>query len=112
MNISSTQGSYSITSNDTVTIDVGSITQDISFVLPDTITLSSGSYDDTIIVDSSLFSNRWITAVPFENGFPEWNNFQNMRQEYPGLEQAYEKLKTFYVLCKDDWNHKQKGKND
>jgi hypothetical protein len=115
VNISSAQGSYSITSSDSVTVELGGaggtgvIAQDISLVYPDVITLPSGSYDNTITIDGSVFSNIWVTTIPFENGFPEWDDFQNMCKEYPGLEQAYEKLKTFYVLCKDEWDHKQKG---
>jgi hypothetical protein len=114
VNISSAQGSYSITSSDIVTVGSGGavgagvIAQDISLVYPDVITLPSGS-DNTFTIDSSVFSNIWVTTIPFENGFPEWDDFQNMCKEYPGLEQAYEKLKTFYVLCKDEWDHKQKG---
>ena len=128
MNISSAQGSYSITSSDTVTIDTGVIAQDISLVYPDVITLS-GSNDNAI--DSSAFSNisnlditwlsggsggsgytatssPWITTVPFENEFPDWDSVQQMCQKYPGLKIAFEKFKTSYYLVKDDWEQKQR----
>ena len=107
MNISSAQGSYSITSSDTVTIDTGVIAQDISLVYPDVITLS-GSNDNTITIDSSVFSNIWVTAVPFENDFPDWDSVQQMCQKYPGLKIAFEKFKTSYYLVKDDWEQKQR----
>jgi hypothetical protein len=125
---SSAQGSYSITSSDTVTIDTGVIAQDISLVYPDVITLS-GSNDNAI--DSSVFSNisnlditwlsggsggsgytatssPWITTVPFENEFPDWDSVQQMCQKYPGLKIAFEKFKTSYYLVKDDWEQKQR----
>jgi hypothetical protein len=107
VNISSAQGSYSITSSDTVTIDTGVIAQDISLVYPDVITLS-GSNDNTITIDSSVFSNIWVTTVPFENEFPDWDSVQQMCQKYPGLKIAFEKFKTSYYLVKDDWEQKQR----
>lgn len=87
---------------DTITLDFGDHNP------AQTITLPSGGIDSTLNIDSSIFSDVWITSVPFENSFPEWDDFQNMCKEYPGLEQAYEKLKTFYGLCKDEWDHKKK----
>lgn len=123
MTNSSAQDSFSITLNDTIDLSntmSGVIAQEISTVIDtvvldygnmsngQSITLPTGSYDSTITIDSSLFENIWVTTVPFENGFPEWEDFQKMCKEYPGLEQAYEKLKTFYVLCKDEWETKKK----
>jgi hypothetical protein len=127
---SSAQTAYSITLDNTATgvttqvyddviIDLSSIVQqDMSASLVTSLNdsmingvsviIPSGSYDDTITIDSSAFTNIWITNVPFENSFPEWEDFQGMCKEYPGLSQAYEKLKTFYDLCKDEWEHKKK----
>ena len=89
-------------SGDTITLDLGTVGA------AQTVTLPSGSIDSGLTIDSSMFSNIWVTPIPFENGFPEWEDFQKMCKEYPGLEQAYEKLKTFYVLCKDEWETKKK----
>lgn len=123
MDTSSAQQTYSITLDDTIDLSdtiTGIIAQDLTTAIDSYVitgssdvnmvstTYTSGS-SNTITIDSSLFSNVWITTVPFENGFPEWEDFQNMCKEYPGLEQAYEKLKTFYELCKDEWAHKKKG---
>lgn len=120
MDTSSAQQTYSITLDNTIDLSdtiTGIIAQDLTTAIDSYVitgggnmstTYTSGS-SDTITIDSSLFSNVWITTVPFENGFPEWDDFQNMCKEYPGLEQAYEKLKTFYELCKDEWAHKKKG---
>lgn len=89
-------------SGDTITLDLGDLSPG------QTLTIPSGSIDSTLTIDSSFFSNTWITTIPFENGFPEWEDFQKMCEEYPGMAQAYEKLKTFYDLCKDEWEHKKK----
>ena len=48
-------------------------------------------------------------STPFENGFPEWEDFQKMCEEYPAMQIAFDKLKEFYRLCKDDWEAKKKG---
>ena len=118
--------------------NVGIIAQEVSDVLPDIITISANdslttstistidltgygacptmaSTDyisvDTITIsglDSSIFS--WHTT-PFEDSFPDWNDFQEMCKEYPGLEKAYEHMKVFYKLCKDEWEAKKKGES-
>lgn len=90
-------------------ISDGSITLDFGDHNPaQTITFPTGGIDTSFAVDDSLFTNVFVANIPFENSFPEWYDFQNMCKEYPGLEQAYEKLKTFYGLCKDEWDHKKK----
>lgn len=64
---------------------------------------------DTSISLDDIVNWKFEETIPFENGFPDWKDFEKMCKEYPGLEQAYEKLKTFYDLCKDEWEHKKKG---
>ena len=93
----------SITTSETITVDLGNISA------AQTVTLTPSGLD-TITLDGTSFTNIWhYVDVPFESSFPEWNDFQKMCKEYPGLEQAYEKLKTFYNLCKDEWEFKKKG---
>ncbi len=93
----------SITTSESITVDLGNIGA------AQTVTLTSSGLD-TITLDGTSFTNIWhYDDVPFESSFPEWNDFQKMCKEYPGLEQAYEKLKTFYNLCKDEWEFKKKG---
>ena len=74
-----------------------------SGMLSDTITITGGG------VDFGHPSGLWKPPVPFENGFPEWNDFQEMCKEYPGLEKVYEHMKAYYNMCKDDWETKKKG---
>lgn len=70
---------------------------------------SAGTTLGTIDITSAF---NWMNPVPFETGFPEWHDFQEMCKEYPGLEKTFEHLKAFYNLCKDDWEAKKKGNND
>jgi hypothetical protein len=108
-NMASSSGVVSITnepydyliSEDTITLDLG------DYNPAQTITLNSGA-DTVLCTGDTIFTSSWITNIPFENSFPEWEDFQGMCKEYPGMAQAYEKLKTFYDLCKDEWEHKKK----
>ncbi len=95
-----------ITAQEISTVLGDTITIDLSYI-NNSVTMASGSYD-SITISDTVFTNNWIIDVPFENSFPNWDDFQKMSKEYPGLAQAYEKLKTFYVLCKDEWETKKK----
>ena len=76
-------------------------------------TLNGGTGASTIgTIDITGSSFNWITGTPFEDTFPDWDDFQEMCKEYPGLEKTFEHLKAFYKLCKDDWEAKKKGEND
>ena len=50
------------------------------------------------------FSSNWSAAYgkPFEDNFPEWNAFKKLCNNYPGLDKAYENLKTIYTICYED----------
>jgi len=93
-------GIDTMSSASTITIDLSNYT-------------TSPYYDSTIgnITLGSGDSFNWsmIETIPFENGFPEWQDFQEMCKEYPGLEKTLEHLKSFYKLCKDDWETKKRG---
>jgi hypothetical protein len=39
---------------------------------------------------------------PFVDAFPEWNAFKKLCEDYPGLEKAYDNLKTIYTICYED----------
>ena len=82
-----------------------------------TFTINSGSGYGTISSSSSIYDSihsDWFTQtlVPFSNSWPDYVDFQKMAKEYPGLEIAYEKLKTTYKLCIDDWEEQKRNKND
>lgn len=80
----------------------------------DTITIPSyynGSSISTVTFDDNWFGN-WSNTIPFVNGFPEWDDFEKMRKEYPALDKAYENLKTIHKLCEAEWEGKKKEDND
>jgi hypothetical protein len=117
---------YSITSSDTITID-----------LSDTITLTS-SYDSTTgysamttstgmhnvaigagstytitagsggtfagITAQDISTFNWNLNEEFVNCLPDLNRVKKMCEEYPGLKIAYEKFVTTYKLVKDDYD--------
>lgn len=96
---------------DTITIDLSSITN-VAAAQPSIYTIdmsnSSVTLTNTNDVPFGHPSGLWKPPVPFTDGFPEWNDFQDMCKEYPGLEKAYEHLKSYYNMCKDDWESKKK----
>ena len=59
----------------------------------------SGSSNNTF-----TYPGSWNTynGKPFVDNFPEWNAFKKLCDEYPGLERAYQNLKTFYTMCHAD----------
>jgi hypothetical protein len=72
------------------------------------ITISNGGGGYTI---GTGFNWHAVETIPFDTGFPEWEDFQNMCEEYPALKIAYEHMKVFYKLSKDDWESKKKGED-
>ena len=113
MEITSSQptGSITISSNPT-TLDIGSITIDLSEYHAAHTMLGSFTSSDTITITGSDIpfghpSGLWRPPEPFVNAFPEWDEFQKMCEEYPGLEKVYEHMKAYYNMCKDDWESKK-----
>ena len=123
MNISSAQQDCSITSSDTYTIDLSSLTS--SSV--DTITLSgsyttgtgysgltigsggsytfsSGAGGLTGITAQDISTFNWNLNEEFVNCLPDLNRIKQMCEEYPGLKIAYEKFVTTYKLVRDDYD--------
>jgi hypothetical protein len=99
-----------MTSGETITLDLSDYSgAQPTYVINDTINVSG--LTDTITIgniDSSTF-NWTFTTAPFENGFPDWDDFQSMCKEYPGLQITFEKMKEFYNLCRSDWEGKKRG---
>ena len=56
-------------------------------------------------IGANTWSNaNWAAAngKPFVDAFPDWNAFRTLCEDYPGLEKAYENLKTIYTICYED----------
>lgn len=47
-------------------------------------------------------THEWSIGEDFIDKFPEWNAFRKLCEDYPGLEKAYQNLKTFYTMCYAD----------
>ena len=125
MTISSAQLDYSITSSDTYTIDVSSLTSSSM----DTITLTgsyttgtgysglaiggagnaytisgAGSGGLTGITAQDISTFNWNLNEEFVHCLPDLNRVKKMCEEYPSLKIAYEKFVTTYKLVRDDYD--------
>jgi len=105
--ISSSPSDYTL---GTVTIDLSDYKAAQSMY-----TIVSGGTADTITITGSGDipfghpSGLWRPPEPFVDSFPEWEEFNSMCKEYPGLEKVYEHMKAYYNMCKDDWEAKKKA---
>jgi hypothetical protein len=99
-------------------LDFGSITIDVSdycgySAAQSIYTINNGGTDTITItgldIPFSHPSGLWRPPEPFVNGFPEWEDFNKMCKEYPGLEKVYEHMKAYYNMCKDDWETKKRN---
>ncbi len=115
MSSSSVPEIYSITLDNTTTIDLSDLSSGITITnggigsTTGSITLNSGNMSNTFggayIGDTITFNNEWILPQEWENGFPDWDRIQSMCETYPGLKIAFEKFKTTYYLVKDDYDN-------
>lgn len=92
------------TTASSLTYSTGSITSPYVYTTGPIIGSNGINIDDIRITDWN-----WKDADPFVDGFPDWDDFQKMCGEYPGLQKTLEHLKAFYNMCKDDWETKKKG---
>jgi hypothetical protein len=116
MNTSSAQDSFSITLDDSVTIDTSSwsnyTTGGISGSSMDTITITSGGAAGTYTIASGAgvisqdisTAYTWKMPEEFVDAFPDYDRVQQMCNTYPGLKLAYEKFVTTYKLVKDHYD--------
>ncbi len=108
MNISSAQPTYSITSSDTITIDLSSFTTTSTGSIG-TITLSNTGASGAYTIGgtgsySSEYTSVWTAPVEWQDTFPDWSRVQKMCEMYPGLKIAFENFKTTYSMVKDDYD--------
>jgi len=104
-------GSYGIPAFDTITLSdyITSSTASYNGTMLGTAPISTGSMYTINGSTNSTYtyngSSGWgysNNGKPFVDNFPEWNAFRKLCEEYPGLERAYENLKTFYTMCYAD----------
>lgn len=96
--------------SDTITISLSDITVD-TVDLSDTITINSGSIATSIITDGT--DTHWADSIhwdpiEFEDQMPTVAKVEDMCNDYPALDKAYENFKTIYKLVEQDWIGRQK----
>ena len=91
--------------DDEYTIDISTMSG-----TTDTITISTNSYvDDWISIDGT-FDVSGITLtkpIEFEDHMPAVAKVEDMCNNYPALEKAYENFKTIYKMVHQDWQGRQ-----
>jgi hypothetical protein len=113
-NITISGGVASSGTSYTITLDPSLLTSTTSSVYLGNTGAVSGTYTIGTSSDSINISDilKGWDSTPFEDGFPDWNDFQKMCEEYPGLKIAYEHMKVFYKLSIDDWKSKKEGEGN
>jgi len=87
-------------STDTITVNVSSITGYDS---------TWNIMDDNI--DLSSLNISTLNPVIFKDYMPDVAKVEDMCNDYPALEKAYENFKTIYKMVQQDWQGKQDEKN-
>jgi hypothetical protein len=99
-------------SSDVITITSGYDYSNSYITGPTISTLDLTSITGITLSSDEFKSWTFIETDPFENGFPDsWDDFQEMCKEYPALQNAFEHMKVFYKLCKDEWEAKKRGED-
>ena len=75
----------------------------------DTITLTTG----TLSEDFVTFTNNWtLPNIEFEDCMPDAKRINAMCELYPGLEIAYKKFKEIYKMVKEDYDGKERERQN
>ena len=69
------------------------------------LTTSQISQLQTIQIDQ--YAGDWGNYLnqEWQHRFPDWSRVQDMCSKYPGLKIAFDNFKTFYEMCKDDYDN-------
>lgn len=69
------------------------------------LTTSQISQLQSIQIDQ--YTGDWSTQwnQEWQHRFPDWSRVQDMCVKYPGLKIAFDNFKTFYEMCKDDYDN-------
>lgn len=109
MTLSSQPIDCSITSTDSITIDLSTWNTVANTNGIGTITLTGASYSVGTSGSGGTFTlpdlaTEYRVSEEFVNCLPDFTRIQKMCNEYPGLAIAFEKFKTTYKLVKDDYD--------
>lgn len=105
-----------LNSEETITISTNTMssssdyTFDLSEYTANTIDISSitSSTIDTITLDDTHWADgiTW-EQIEFEDKMPSVAKVEDMCNNYPALEKAYENFKTIYAMVHQDWQGRQ-----
>ena len=105
-----------LNSEETITISTNTLsssdyTFDLSEYTADTIDISS-IITSTITLDDTHWADgiTW-EQIEFEDKMPSVAKVEDMCNDYPALEKAYENFKTIYKMVHQDWRGKQDSEN-
>ena len=124
MTTSSQLEDYLITSSDTVTLNTGAVSGNITIgnttgtsyyytgagiggISTNTITISNGGTSSSgsgFTIGGAGTGYQWSIPEEWDGCFPDWYKVQSMCEQYPGLKIAFEKFKTTYKLVKDHYD--------
>ena len=103
-------GLGNLLSDDTITTD-SEYTFDINDLTVDTIDISSISTSTITLDDTHWADGITWEQIEFEDKMPSVAKVEDMCNNYPALEKAYENFKTVYKLVHQDWRGKQDDDN-
>lgn len=74
---------------------------------PSSVTLHTGQINSISAVDiSTLINHNWtLNHVEWVDIWPDFNRIKNMRNKYPALDKAMEKVISIYNMVKDDYDN-------
>lgn len=106
--MNTTDYNYAYTGSDTITLTgaAGQGTYHLPTIQP--LTTAQITNLQSITIDSSAQGQLWGTYSwnqEWEHRFPDWYRVKDMCSKYPGLQIAFNNFKTFYEMCKDDYDN-------
>lgn len=96
-----------ITSSDMSTLNIGDISFDST---NNTFNVVNSNLDWVTISDDTIDLNNITIVEPieFEDTMPSVAKVEDMCNDYPALEKAYDNFKTIYKMVHQDWVGRQK----
>ena len=92
---------------DDFTFDVSDITISVDTSTISSVDTSTITFDDTHWADGITWEQ-----IEFEDKMPSVAKVEDMCNDYPALEKAYENFKTIYKMVHQDWQGRQDNDNN
>jgi hypothetical protein len=94
--------------DDTITINTGSSTINISDITADVIDIDSLTWDHSLDTTTTITLDNWTEPKEFEDMMPSVAKIEDMCNDYPSLAKAYENFKSIYSMVHQDWQGRQR----